>query len=57
MRYLRSGIFALKRYRRVTLHVLCEDPFSDNDWQLVQEWGLNPVNLLPVVEISQQIEH
>lgn len=57
MHYLHSEIFALKWYQRVTLYVLCKDPFSGSGWQLVQEWGLNPDNLLPVAEISQQIEH
>lgn len=55
--YLHSEIFALKWYQRMTLSVLCKDPFSGSGWQLVQEWGLNAVNLLPVLEISQQIEH
>lgn len=45
MHYLRSEIFALKWYQCVTLYILCKDPFSGKDRQLVQEWGLNPVNL------------
>lgn len=51
------NFFALQWYQHTALHILCKEPFSGIDWQLVQEWGLNPVNLLSVAEISQQIEH
>lgn len=45
MGYLCSENSALKWYQCVTLYFFCKDPFGGNDWQLVQEWGLNPVNL------------
>lgn len=35
----------------MTLYILGKDPFSDNDWQLVQ------VQPLSDADISQQIEH
>lgn len=54
--FVATFFFCFKMVISARLYLPCKDPCSGSDWQLAQEWGLNPVNPHQVLKISQQIE-